>query len=108
MNLIFLRVVNTKCNLKILFTLFSKEFCIWKEGAKTRIMTIYGEQTVITWSTLKQSCSSSSPRESLMDEIALITVLPEEERTEKCVGLFMISVTEMETVSHILSKVSSS
>ena len=45
-------------------------------------MTIYGEQTVITWSTL----STLSATLRLMDEIALITVLP-----EKCVGLFMIA-----------------
>ena len=61
---------------EILFTLFfQKSVCIWKKGAKTRIMTIYGEQTVITWSTLN---FASAARESLMDEIALITVLPEE------------------------------
>ena len=50
------------------------------EGAKTRIMTIYGEQTVITWSThsSKLLSAAAATRMSLMDEIALITVLPEE------------------------------
>ena len=48
-------------------------------GAKTRIMTIYGEQTVITWSTHSSKLlSAAATRMSLMDEIALITVLPEE------------------------------
>ena len=58
----------------IVYAFFQKSVCIWKKGAKTRIMTIYGEQTVITWSTL----NFAAARESLMDEIALITVLPEE------------------------------
>ena len=82
---------------EILFTLFfQKSVCIWKKGAKTRIMTIYGEQTVITWSTL----NFAAARESDGRNCSYHSVTRRE--LEKCVGLFMISVTEMETVSHIL------